>query len=78
MVPSSLGVHPSACDVCVCVWCVVCRSLCVCVCGVGWAVGRVGDEGEGGIDNDGWVVGPVCGVYHTVVARNTRRNLWAE
>ena len=38
LAPSSLGVHPRTCDVCVCgVWCVCC-----CVCGVGWAVGRVG------------------------------------
>ena len=33
VMPSSLGVHPSTCDVCVCV-CVVCGVSCaVCVCG---------------------------------------------
>ena len=29
LAPSSLGVHPITCDVCVCVWCVVCLVLCV-------------------------------------------------
>ena len=41
------------------VMCVVCGVSCV-VCVVwGVAVGRVGGEGEGGIDNDGWVLGPM-------------------
>ena len=35
------------------------------MCGVGGAVGRVGGEGEGGIGNDGWGLGPMCcDVFH--------------
>ena len=37
LAPSSLGVHPITCDVCVCVCVCVCGVWCVlcCVCGVG-------------------------------------------
>ena len=60
LAPSSLGVQHSTCDVCV----VGGVSFVVCVV---WG-GRWGGwerEGEGGIDNDGWVVGPMCwGVFH--------------
>ena len=52
-VPSTLGVHPSTCDVCV-----VCGVSCVvCVVWGGRGEGWEG-EGEGGIDNGGWVFGP--------------------
>ena len=64
--PSSLGVHPSTCDVCVV--CVVCLVLCVWWGGGGWE--RWDGEGEGwggggGIDNGGWVLDPMCcNVFH--------------
>ena len=55
LVPSSLGVNPSTCDVCV-----VCGVSCVVrvVWGGRWEGWE--REGEGGIDNDGWVVDHRC------------------
>ena len=38
-----------------CVWCVSC-----CVCGVGGAIEGWEKEGVGGIDTNGWVLGPMC------------------
>ena len=62
LMPSSLGVHPSTCDVCVA--CGVSRVVCVCVVWVGRWEGW-DEEGEGGIDNGGWVLGPMCcDVFH--------------
>ena len=41
-----------------CVWCVVCLVLCV---WCGWGGGKGGKKnGVGGIDTDGWVLGPMC------------------